>query len=432
MSKQQTRPSLHTPAVTPSTGDAPLRRYRWIFAIAVILITIVIFAAVTYHWVQRGDYPSHFAGALTLQHNPLIRTAFDFKLPSYPLYHLVFMSFWWLALAIYQPMAPGANFNEMLIASSILSGALANLTFHIVLGLALYFFLFNRFAKFVTPLKAGMLSVVLTGALLVVTAINFVFTLDGSHYFGYIPLTPQHNPTVIAVKPFALLLCAICLYLLQADDKIQPKWIAAAFVATILANIAKPTYAICLLPALAVYTIPIIVRREWRKLVMLLTGIMLPMLITLSVQYFNTFGESDGNIIWSPFTSVKMYSTYIPVKILLSILFPAVVYLAFFRQARRHFTLNFSWLVFGISACYLYLFAEAGNRARDGNLGWSAMTCLFIVFYYTVLFLVEHWQGIWKVPRQRLTYLLCWAVFVVHVGNGVVWLNYLMHSTQYN
>lgn len=416
---------------------ALIRRYRRLFAIAAVVIPVLIFTPVTMHWVHGGDYTMHFSAAFSLlKHHPvsaLINQQLRINATSYPLYHLVFLAYWTTFFSIFQQMVSIGDQTERLIANTVTAGTLANLTFHVIMSLSLYYLLFNTLSKRAAPLKAAVISIALTAGLLLVTAINFTIPLDGKHYFGFISLTPQHNPTVIAVKPFALLLCVYSLSLLQAEDRFQPKLVAAAFILTVLTNLAKPTYAICILPVLMIFTLPVMLRKAWRKFAMLMLGVFLPMLICLGWQYLITYGDlSRGGIIWSPFSLVNMYSSFIAVKFILSILFPAVVYLAFFPLARRSFALNFSWLVFGVSACYFYLFAESGNRFTDGNMGWGAMTALFIVFFYSVVFLIEHWDTIWKSPKQRLTYQLCWVLFLVHVCNGIAWFNYLVHNTKYS
>lgn len=409
----------------PSGDDALTRRYRRWFTIAAIILPLVLFTALTYRWASRGDYPSHYIFAFTLLTKHIL-------VAPHLLYHVIFLLYWSVVNpAVYLPA--GTLTMEQLQHGAILAGTLATLTFHIVLSVTLFYLLFDVIAKRLAPFKAAILALLLTGGLLLVSAISFTIPLDGMHYYGFIVQTPAHNPTVIAAKPFGLLLCVYAVYLLQTENTFRLRQVIVALLITILSMLAKPSYAICILPGLMLFTLPVMFRKEWRKVAMLLLGIFLPAILCLSWQYFFTYSDSSkAGIILAPFAVVSLHSSFVGLKFLLSLLFPAAAYLIFFPLARRDLALNFSWLVFLVSTLYLYFLAESGSRFSDGNWGWGATTSLFIVFVFTVIFLIKNHDAIWKQPKLRLTYQVCWLFFLLHVINGIQWQYYLMHSNVYN
>jgi hypothetical protein len=213
--------------------------------------------------------------------------------------------------------------------------------------------------------------------------------LDQEMYLGYVGINSYHNPTIILLRPLALMQF---IYALRCfDPGPLPKInIPIAAVISLLATYAKPNFAICLLPAIALIALYKMIRKETVNLAFLLYGFVVPMIIVLVWQLWMTYTGSDStHVIFSPFGVMSFYSGYLLPKFLLSILFPLLVTILYWKQAIRYLPLILAWLVFIFGSFYTYFIAESGSRFKDGNFTWSGEIALFILFIVSTLFFVE-------------------------------------------
>jgi hypothetical protein len=83
-------------------------------------------------------------------------------------------------------------------------------------------------------------------------------------------------------------------------------------------------------------------------------------------------------------------------------------------------------LVFLFGATYGYLLAEEGVRFTHGNFVWSAQIGLFILFVYTVLFLIKQSpfddrMDPGQSPRSIQKFWISVGLYGVHLIGGIVW-----------
>jgi hypothetical protein len=130
-------------------------------------------------------------------------------------------------------------------------------------------------------------------------------------------------------------------------------------------------------------------------------------------------------------------------KFLLSILFPLLVYIFYFKAAIKTLYLNLAWAVFTFGAAYMYLLAEGGERLAHATFTWSAICALFILFIVSTAFLIQIVRCKAVTPlltdnlieprssnhsfrsRVKITILLC--VLGLHMISGIYW--YYIHIT---
>ena len=175
---------------------------------------------------------------------------------------------------------------------------------------------------------------------------------------------------------------------------------------------------------------------------------MLPAIVTLGLQIL-LFSSSEG-FIFAPLAVIYSWTRINPnapndmfLKFLLSILFPLLVYIFYFKAAVKTLYLNLAWVVFAFGAAYMYLLAEGGERLAHANFTWSAICALFILFIVSTTFLIQ--QTRWKMvlpsqtdsPIEARSFnsgLLSWAkisilvcVLGLHIISGIYW--YHVHIT---
>jgi hypothetical protein len=275
----------------------------------------------------------------------------------------------------------------------------------------------------------------LTFALLLANPIALLAHLDGKRYFGYVAPNVWHNPTIVLLKPFALLLFlwATSAFFKHAH---APRWgiVAVMAITTVMSALAKPSQLICLVPGTALFALLQSIRGKPISWSMLALGLWLPACLVLIGQYVMTYaGEGQAGLAFGPLVFWRRHSEYLFPKFLLSIIFPVLVYALFARDASRDTGLNLAWIVFGCSLLWAYLIIEK-RQPGSGNLTWSAQVALFVLFCTSTRFLVQRtWSWLdWSPPRRALRSLVAWLALACHVYFGVGYYVHIMRTpSQY-
>jgi hypothetical protein len=291
------------------------------------------------------------------------------------------------------------------------------------LGVTLFVLLYRLFASF-SPRKRLLSAMLFTLILMLVAPINLLTLNAHNLYFGYIAPHSYHNPTIILLLPLAF---GVFLFALRVfnDKPVSVPWVLVCAGIAALSTIAKPNYAICLLPALALCTLYALVRKQpidWR---LLLVGIVIPTVEVIIWQFFYYRYQGVGGFAFAPFQVMEAFSpgTLLP-KLILSILFPALVLILYFKDATRDLAMRLSWLAFLFGAFYTYFLIDSVVWAA-GNFGWSGEVTLLILFITSTFFVIRQYQS----TRQWTPRLgICAAALVLHLVSGSIF--YLPHLTS--
>ena len=324
-------------------------------------------------------------------------------------------------------------------SSFYLAGFAATLLSYLCLGIVIYALLRREFGSLVSQ-NASSAYVPVTLGLMLVSPISLFTLPTQSIYLGYIGINVYHNPTSTLLKPLALLLfsCASKAFTLSRNSLTL---VMASATLTVLATLAKPSYTICLLPALAILTAYHIWRKkmlDWRLLTL---GILIPALIVLGWQYDVTYKNpilhDASSIVFAPFKVMSHYKTFASegylglfVRFVLSILFPVCVAALYFKVIGHDTKLFLAWLAFGVGAFYSYGLAESGARLLHGNFLWSGQITLFILFLTSTSIFMRQTllllgRNSWfQAGKGRLC--VCAGVFGLHLISGVVWYDIML------
>jgi hypothetical protein len=274
-------------------------------------------------------------------------------------------------------------------------------------------------------------------SLMTVMPVNLLGLGERNLYFGYVSPTAYHNPSVALLKPFVPLLFGAALASLRPrGGPAAAGRVAGAAVLSLLGALAKPSYAIVLLPALALATLAQQLRGravDWRLQIL---GLALPAGAVVAALYAWAFsaaqivspGGGTASVAFAPLLVMRTLSPGgLAWKLLLSIAFPACVYAAWFGRARRSLLLNFAWLGFALGAAEGYLLAETGPRLRDGNFLWAGQVALFALFAASAAFALRRVAEASRAGGPRLSARagLCAAVYALHAASGAVF--YAVH-----
>ena len=359
-------------------------------------------------WVKAdsGDYPMHamFTQAFVERGSiGFLGIESTVKLPQF-LFHL---------LTLAGTRIAGLSYQEAALYVGVMASAAQALIVFALIRAALP----APFTRKKAALAVGLTLVTLLAGPLSLPTLN-----DKALYFGYIHPTPYHNPTYTLLKPLALLLFLYALRCVDPDHPPTRSTYAGAIVVTVLAGLAKPSYTICLLPGLAVFSALRLVLRRRVHWGLLIGGLVIPAAIVLYGQSVFTFGDNSG-MEYHPFYFFELqHITGLPLRFMLSILFPALVFVLYIRRAIQDRPLVLAWIVNGFGLAAVYLFATE-NYPAAGNLLWSGFITLFIVYVASVLFLVRQYTG---EDRLRLDWrlLLVSLVLGLHFISGLVWYYY--------
>lgn len=418
----------HTPIAVTIGGDEPLAgpddqtaagcwpvavppwtRADWLAAGAAVLAIAGLLTPFLWRCMHGdpgaacSDYGPHVHVALAMLHGGIIE--------AYFLYHLTVALF-----AAVPGLAPAP------------AALLGTLVFH--LGLALVVYALTRAALRAWRGPAAAAGAAAATVALLLVAHGVALDWDTAElYLGFVGINSYHNPTINALKPFALLLLPFASATLAPAAPASAARLAAAAVAAVLSTLAKPSYAICLLPALGALMLiwtwrgrPV----DWR----LGTAVIAPMIAILAVQYLLTYGGGEGGVAVAPLAVLRLWgATDLPLKFLLSILFPLAVALLFPRQVLASAALLVSWATFACGAAFTYLLAESGERLAHGNFGWSGEIALFVLFVASTLLVLRiATRPAGRGVRPRLA--LCGLAFAVHLVSGVLWYGVHLHLLQ--
>jgi hypothetical protein len=380
-----------------------------IIALLVSTLTI-LFIPVTYIFVKANgsDYYRHIQWAKDIAMTGHIEV-------SHFLYHLL--------LILVHYAVPGIGFT--------IAGLGVATFFYLMLGIIIYFVV-RLPRRQITYLESCTFE--LTALALMISApLPLLVGVDHHTYFGYIATNNYHNPTTLTLKPLALLLFLQVTKIL--DGSLAPSIIVmlTSVALVVFGTLAKPSYTIVLLPAIISYVALdfLVVRStQWQPLIYY---VLIPAIIVLGYQYSITYGSngSGGGIIFAPLKVASYYSAWLLPKLLLSLLFPLVVYILYFKDARSNIYLNLSWLALLFGLLYSHLLAEAGPRMYDGNFFWSAEVSLFIVFVMSTVFLLRQIfvpTDVLIIRKSSWKSWVCVAVLGLHMISGVFW--YGLHLTR--
>lgn len=277
-------------------------------------------------------------------------------------------------------------------------------------------------------------------ALLFVAPLTLLYPVDHHLYFGYIAVNVFHNPTMLVLKLFSLLLFGYSSFVFveQGSENRRKILLLALPVVVVCGALAKPSYLICFLPSLTLFLVVRAFRKTKVDWPLFLGGILLPALLVLSLQYYLTYSHAQmegfyggrSAIIFAPFKVVAHYSGWLLAKFFLSVAFPLAVCLLFWRSAVRDAAFSLAWLTVGVGTFQVYFLMEAGPRAYQGNFWWSGQITLFVLFVASADHLLKNGGPLRDERGWNLRYLCCLGIFVLHLLAGIAFYGAEFSQTE--
>lgn len=368
-----------------------LKKYKILEILILVAASYLIFAPIYYselYLSAKNDFPAHLAWARQIYSTPQL-------VPGFVIAHA---GWEWAVFFTRQ-------FFDVPWSNAALSVTLTSVLETVVI---LYFFL----RKNLSALLAGALSI----GLLLIGPLAAFYPIDHLWYIGgYVWPNIYHNPTFLLLRPFAILQFYFAYEAMRGKKAAWPEIVLAALI-SLAAAFAKPNYIICLLPALGIIALIRLLRKEavdWKQLIL---GIGIPSVAILIWQYLLAFyTNSQSQIVISPFSVMALYSQNLLLKFLLSIVFPLIVTILYWKDAIRDPRIQLGWLSFVFGAICTYFIADAGILYPQGTFIFSGEITLFILFVCCIFFLAER-----KLPeKSTVSRFLVLTTGFLHLLSGI-------------
>jgi hypothetical protein len=231
-------------------------------------------------------------------------------------------------------------------------------------------------------------------------------------YLGYIVPNVFHNPTVTLVKPLAL-----AWFWSVTRARSSPRGWLVAGALTLAATLAKPSFTVAFLPALALW---LVLAGRSERAVDARAGVAslaAGAAVVACQAWLRGSGEASLLVV-APLEVMGFYSQrwQMPLLLLLSIAFPLCAAIVYRRAALRDGPLQLAWLVFAVAAAYGYVLAEADPNTGSGNWLWSGQIGLFVLLAQTLLLVRSRPSD--AAPWARR---LVWLAFGLQLACGIAW-----------
>ncbi|MFN5367009.1 MAG: hypothetical protein ACK5C8_00500 [Roseiflexaceae bacterium] len=399
---------VHLPSVEPS----------WFWGTT--LVIAALWGAVTWDYVRMnaGDWGIHITHAYQLMN------------------HGKFISHF-----LFQAMLIGIHY----LSIGLLSLELAAVVLVILIMALICLVLWNMGAR-VWPQPLFLVGTTLLVCLSAPIAV--LYAVDGHLYTGYFATNVFHNPTVLMVKPLALLhvlmLISFFTHAPHDDDRV---WWGVLWGITLLGVLAKPSYAIAMIPAHGLVVGWRLWQRHpwWRRdiatLIISASAFAIPLIIQFVMLYYagsRSIGiKSLSDITASacmastqPFWScvIVLYGTAI-IKGIAS----AAILLIIWRVVPRitqHIDIQLLGIASMIGIVYAYVMREGvgsgGVSEMDnyGNFGWSIQIILFLCMAVAIPHVGKQLRQAAATPTW--SYAVLYGVAGAHLVSGLVW-----YATQF-
>ncbi len=306
-----------------------------------------------------------------------------------------------------------------------IAGLIVVILFNNCLVLLIFHRIKNRFS-FLSKNKLLFLCFLLPLTLVTVSPISIFTLAQRNLYLGYIGINVYHNPTVILLKTFSVLLFWLIMDHFQETNSALKQIVGISSI-TILNIISKPVYIICFVPVIVFMTFVRSIRKKNVNYKLMIFGLIIPSVILLSILFLATYRTDDGGgIAFAPFEVIHQYIPTIGgsiSRLILSITFPLMVLVLFYKRILLEPRLIAAYGTLLISILLMYLFKETGERMNHGNFWWGAEVSLLIVFIEGVLLCINEFSKLTNraLIRNHKFWLIC-SIFLMHFVSGIVWV----------
>lgn len=242
-------------------------------------------------------------------------------------------------------------------------------------------------------------------------------------YLGNLAPNQWHNSTLILAMPVNIYWFYYSVRHIHSERSLHFTMMGPL---TILSILCKPNFGLAFIPVycLALFAVNLKAKNYLKALTNPLY-IAIPALLTLGYQWYYTFKvnslfEHPTKTIFSPLVVWQTYSPHIVLSFFLSITFPLVVSVFYYKKIDKY--LGLSWLTFLVATLMFALLAEYPYYV-NANYLWGVIAANFILFLFAARVLIKEPLDL----KSALSYL----VLELHFLSGcfLLW-SFFMNQTS--
>lgn len=263
----------------------------------------------------------------------------------------------------------------------------------------------------------------------------YVEKANKQHYIGYQNANMWHNSTYIFMKLAAVftVMVFIDIYKKYKEEITLKNWIVFSALLAVTTGF-KASFLTVFAPALAVILLIDLCKDTKFKNVLWLGTTVFPSLIIMYIQSLIMSGDgaSNGYVI-SPFTALSMRGDHPKVTLVLSVLFPAIVFLSHIKDFYKDKIYLGTLILTAFGFLEAFLFLETGERSLDSNFLWGYSIALFFLFLESMVILFKDVCGNFRNQKLLRKIFVFFEVFVLlhHVLSGAYYFVLLLSGVTY-
>lgn len=260
----------------------------------------------------------------------------------------------------------------------------------------------------------------------------YVKAAHHKHYIGYQNASVWHNSTYICMKLLAILTIFVFVDLYDKDISRENvgKWIGFTVLLS-LSTAVKTSFLMAFVPTFSVILLIRLIKGTKFSKVLLMACTMLPSFFIMLWQSYILMGDDQSSFTISPFRVLAERSTNPKLTVVLSVLFPALVFLFNIRHVIKDRMYFGSLLLAFFGFAFVFLFAETGSRVMDGNFIWTYSISLFFLFLISLIRLIKSYLESDKKPVKYISFCGLLAIYSWHVISGIWFFVLLLQGNSY-
>lgn len=272
-------------------------------------------------------------------------------------------------------------------------------------------------------------------ALMLVSAV-YVPVFNDYFYLGQGGPNAWHNPTIILLKPFAILATVLTPGLLLEHERRGLSYPHALLsLLLLLSTLIKPSFMIAYIPAL--FLLALLHRSMSFRFYLSLCMVLAPPLLLLLYQYFITYtsgGIHESGVVIDVLGVWRLYSSCIPASLLQLTAFPLVLFAFQARRVMRNKHLLLSWSIFVVAVLQYMFLAETAFKYTHGNFGWGMDVGIQLIFLFS---LVEYLGWLKRLPScqnrrwNMVAFTLTSVLLLAHLASGILYFAQVFTGGSY-
>lgn len=249
-------------------------------------------------------------------------------------------------------------------------------------------------------------------------------------YVSYQSANVWHNSTYVCMKLFALM---TLLYYFKLEPKYRNglglrEWISFALLNVITTGI-KPSFLLAFSPIMGIFLLVDLFKRVPLKRILAFGSAMLPSGLVILWQNAVLFGADTGNgMQLNPWYTFSLHADRPKLAVILSAAFCGITIAATLKEVVRDKQYLFVTLMSILGFLEALCLVESGARSVDGNFLWGYSFCLFVLFLFTAVKMLELPRKTWW---NRCVLAVLAAVYAVHLFCGTEFFIRLVCGESY-